>query len=195
MRFVPFLLLSLVCAASAAPVKPVVHPPAKPAAHPPAKPVLDTLFAQLAKAQSTDEAKPIETQILAQFENSGSPSVDLLMARGAAAMDGGDSDTAKKLFGSVTTIAPNFAEGWHERAQLQQQDNEDEAAMISLQKVITLNPRQFEALSELGDILEEYGDKPGALKMYRRALALDPQLEGAAKHLRALEKDVEGQGI
>jgi len=186
MRFAPILLLSLACAASAAPMKPAAHPP---------KPVLDTLFAALAKAQSAEEAKPIEEQILAQFEESGSPSVDLLMARGAVATAGGDGDTAKKLFTSVTRIAPNFAEGWHERAQLQQQDNEDEAAMLSLQKVVTLNPRQFEAMSELGDMLEEYGDKPGALKMYRRALALDPQLEGAAKHLRALEKDVEGQGI
>lgn len=187
MRFALVLLLSLACAASAAPMKP--------AAHKPEKPVLDTLFAQLAKAQSPDDAKPIEEQILAQFEQSGSPSVDLLMARGAAALGGGDNDTAKKLFASVTQIAPNFAEGWHERAQLQQQDGDDEAAMISLQKVVTLNPRQFEAISELGDMLEEYGNKPGALKMYRRALALDPQLEGAAKHLRELEKDVEGQGI
>jgi tetratricopeptide (TPR) repeat protein len=187
MRLMPVLLLSLICAASAAPMKP--------AAHPPPKPVLDTLFAQLAKAQSTEEAKPIEEQILAQFENSGSPSVDLLMARGAAALAGGDSDTAKKLFTSVTSLAPDFPEGWHERAQLQQQDGDDEGAMLSLQKVVTLNPRQFEAMSELGDMLEEYGNKPGALKLYRRALALDPQLEGAAKHLRELEKDVEGQGI
>ena len=187
MRLSPVLLLSLVCAASAAPMKPPAHKPERP--------VLDTLFAQLAKAQSPEDAKPIETQILAQFEQSGSPSVDLLMARGAAALGGGDNDTAKKLFGSVTQIAPNFAEGWHERAQLQQQDGDDEAAMLSLQKVVTLNPRQFEAMSELGDMLEDYGNKPGALKMYRRALALDPQLEGASKHLRTLEKDVEGQGI
>jgi tetratricopeptide (TPR) repeat protein len=67
--------------------------------------------------------------------------------------------------------------------------------MISLQKTVTLNPRQFEAMSQLGDMLEEYGNKAGALKMYKRALAIDPQLEGAARHMRALEKDVEGQGI
>ena len=42
-----------------------------------------------------------------------------------------------------------------------------------------LNPRQFAALSELGDMLQDYGDKAGALKLYRRALDLDPQLDGA----------------
>lgn len=188
MRFAPILLLSLACAASAAPTKP-------PAAHKPSKPPIDVLFAQLAKAESPEDAKPIEEQIFAYFTQSGSASIDLLMARGAAALAGGDGDTAKKLFNSVTSLAPNFAEGWHERAQLQQQDGDDEGALLSLQKVVTLNPRQFEAMSELGDMLEDYGDKPGALKMYRRALALDPQLAGAAKHVRALEKDVEGQGI
>jgi Flp pilus assembly protein TadD len=67
--------------------------------------------------------------------------------------------------------------------------------MLSLEKTVTLNPRQFEAMSQLGDLLEDYGNKAGALKMYRRALVLDPQLEGAAKHVTALERDVEGQGI
>jgi tetratricopeptide (TPR) repeat protein len=185
----PFaILFSLLSAAVAA-------APAKPVAHPPAKPPIDVLFAQLAKASSTEDAKPIEEQIFTVFLQSGSPSVDLLMTRGAAAMAGGDNDTAKKLFASVTQIAPDFAEGWHERAQLQQQDGNDETALLFLQKTVTLNPRQFEAMSELGDMLEDYGDKAGALKMYRRALALDPQLEGAAKHMRELEKDVEGQGI
>ena len=189
MRVSAVLLVSFVCvAATAAPPKPAAH-------HPQKKPQIDTLFAQLAKAESPEEAKPIEDQIFALFEVSGSPSVDLLMARGTAAMAGGDDDTAKKLFVSVTDIAPNFAEGWHQRAQTQIQDGDDEAAMLSLEKTVTLNPRQFEAMSQLGDLLEDYGNKAGALKMYRRALALDPQLEGAAKHVTVLERDVEGQGI
>ena len=44
-------------------------------------------------------------------------------------------------------------------------------------------------------MLEEYGDKPGALKLFRRVMALDPQMPGIARHEKALEKEVEGQGI
>jgi tetratricopeptide (TPR) repeat protein len=165
------------------------------AAPKPAQPPIDALFVQLAKAGSPEDAKPIEDQIFALFAQSGSPSVDLLMARANAALADGDNDTASKLLDSVTDIAPNFAEGWHERAQIQAGAGDDAGAMVSLQKAVTLNPRQFAAMSQLGDMLEDYGDKASALKMYKRALALDPQLDGAARHLRALERDVEGQGI
>ena len=44
-------------------------------------------------------------------------------------------------------------------------------------------------------MLEDYGDKPGALKMYRAAQALDPQMEGLQRHIDSLSRAVEGQGI
>ena len=44
-------------------------------------------------------------------------------------------------------------------------------------------------------MLEDYGNKAGALKIYRKALELDPQLDGAQKHIDALTRDVEGEGI
>ena len=68
-------------------------------------------------------------------------------------------------------------------------------AMVSLGHVVLLNPRQFDALYELGNMMEDYGNKAGALKLYRKALELDPQLGGARKHVDALTRDVEGQGI
>jgi len=156
---------------------------------------LDALFAQLHAAGSPEDAKPVEEQILALFSQSGSPSVDLLMSRAAAAEAAGDKDTARQLVDAVTGIASNYAEGWHRRALLQSGAGDDEGAMVSLQKAIALNPRQFEAMEQLGEMLEAYGDKAGALKMYRRAQALDPQLEGLQRHIDALSRAVEGQGI
>jgi len=169
-------------------------PPHAKAPHPPQK-AIDLLFQQLRQAQTQEDAKPIEDQIDVFFMQSGSPSIDLLMTRGTAALVGGDKDSARKLFDSVTDIAPSFAEGWHSRAALQLAAKDNAGAMVSLQRTITLNPREFKAMSELADMLEDYGDKPGALKLYRRALALDPKLEGAEEHVKSLETDVEGQRI
>lgn len=182
--------LALLVLILAMPVMTAASPPPKAAAS-----ALDALFAALAKAQSEEDAKPIETQILALFDQSGSPSVDLLMARMAAALAGDDKDTAKKLIDAITDIAPEFAEGWHRRAALQAAAGDDEGAILSLQHAVTLNPREFAALSELGGMLENYGDKKAALAMYRKALALDPHLEGIDKHVDELSRAVEGEKI
>jgi tetratricopeptide (TPR) repeat protein len=164
-------------------------------AQPAAKPPLASLFGQLGQAGSPEDAKPIEERIGQIFLQSGSPTVDLLMNRAAAATAAKDIDTARKLLEAVTGVAPDYAEGWHARANLQRALRDDSGAMVSLGHVILLNPRQFAALYELGNMMEDYGDKAGALKLYRKALELDPQLEGARKHVDALTRDVEGQGI
>ncbi len=155
----------------------------------------DKLFAQLHDADSPETAHPIEQKLDGLFKVSGSPSVDLLMTRAQAALGSADSGTAKKLLDAVTRVAPNFAEGWRARAQIQAASGDDAGAMVSLQKAVSLNPRQFEALADLGDMLEQYGDKPGALKLYRQALTVDPQLAAASRREKALAKELEGQGI
>jgi tetratricopeptide (TPR) repeat protein len=156
---------------------------------------LDKLFAQLAKAEDEDAAKPIEDKITGLFRRSGSATVDLLMTRVDAALAANDKQTARKLIGSVTSLAPGYAEGWHARAAILAEAHEDSAAMVSLQKAVQLNPRQFDAMMELGSMLEDYGDKAAALKLYRRALALNPQMEGADRRIRALTVSVEGRDI
>ena len=155
----------------------------------------DQLFAQLHDAGSPEEAHPIEQKLDGLFQVSGSATVDLLMTRAKAALGGAANDVARKLVDSVTQVAPNYAEGWRARAALQAAGNDDAGAMVSLQKAVILNPRQFEAMTDLADLLEQYGDKPAALKLYRQALALDPQLADAARHEKALAKEIEGQGI
>ncbi|HEY5239644.1 MAG TPA: tetratricopeptide repeat protein [Rhizomicrobium sp.] len=171
--------------------------PAAPAPPPPPTQAqqLDKLFAALAQASSEDDAKPIEDKIETLFNQSGSATVDLLMTRAQAAIQAGDTDTARKLFDSITDLAPDFAEGWHNRAALQAAKGDDAGAMVSLQKTLTLNPREFAAYGELAEMLEDYGDKKGALVAYRHAQTLDPQMGDIARHIRELSRDVEGQGI
>jgi tetratricopeptide (TPR) repeat protein len=188
----PALVLSLLLAASPALA---VTPPKPPTPAPKNVTGEEQLFAQLQKVESAEDAHPIEEKLRAMFRVSGSPSVDLLMARARAALSATDNKTAKQLIDAVTAIAPNYAEGWHARAGMEQAAGDDTAALVSLQKVVLLNPRNFAALSELGDMLQDYGDKAGALKLYRRALELDPQLEGAGSKVRELTQSVEGRDI
>ena len=155
----------------------------------------DKLFTQLKKADSPEAARPIEEKIGGLFRSSGSASVDLLMSRVGTALGQADNGTARKLIEAVTRLAPDYAEGWRMRAHMQRAANDDAGAMISLQKTVTLNPRHFAAMAELGEMLDDYGDKPAALKLYRRVLALDPQMRGAREREKALTKEVEGQGI
>ena len=54
---------------------------------------------------------------------------------------------------SVTLVAPDYAEGWRARAALQAAGGDDAGAMVSLQKAVSLNPRQFEAMADLADML------------------------------------------
>jgi Flp pilus assembly protein TadD len=171
---------------------------AAPADYSPPQPVnrvLDALFGKLGHAPSADAAKPIEDEILNAFLQSGSPSVDLLMTRAAALLEARDADTAGKILGAVTRIAPAFAEGWHQLGKLQADAGHDGAAMVSLQKAVNLNPRQFEAQMELGDMLAEYGARPAALASYKKALALDPHLEGLDRRVQQLSREVEGEKI
>lgn len=188
------LILSLMVMSGAAWA---VTPPAKPGSLPAPTNVTseEQLFAQLKQCGSAEDAHPIEAKLQSMFRASGSPSVDLLITRALAAQGAGDGKTARKLVEAVTNIAPKYAEGWHLRAGMEQNDGDDTAALVSLQKTVLLNPRQFTALNELANMLEDYGDKGGALKLYRRALELDPQLEGATHKVRELTQSVEGRDI
>lgn len=187
--FLSFLLLS-----GAAIAQPPQKPAAKPAPKPKSVESESDLLAQLKRAESAEAAKPIEEKLALMYRASGSASVDLLMTR-ARSLVVSDKKAARKLINSVTNIAPRYAEGWRTRAALESAMGEDGAALLSLQKTVQLNPRHFMALVELGDLLQEYGDKAQALKLYRQAVALHPQMEGAEMRIRELTRAVEGRDI
>jgi hypothetical protein len=140
-------------------------------------------------------ARAIERELRARWSHSESPSADLLLKRVDQAIHARDSDTARQIAQKLTEIAPEFAEGWHRRATLAAEKDDFQDAIDSLQRVLTLQPKHFIALAELGQILEEFDDKGRALDAYRRAKEIDPFIEGLEDRIRQLSKEVEGQGI
>jgi tetratricopeptide (TPR) repeat protein len=193
-RYIP-AMRSLAFAAALFLATPVLAANAPPQLAPYAVKQLDKLMPKLAKAGSPEAAKPIETQVLTLFNQSGSPSIDLLMVRAAAAAQSGDMATSSKILESITDIAPGFAEAWRVRGMMAADVDNDKEAIIYLNRAITLNPRQFQAYADLAGILAEYGDKKQALQYFRKALALDPYYDGLDKRVQQLARQVEGEKI
>ena len=188
------LALAFAGTAQAAPISPNGSAPNPPHA-PATQNELDALFGALARTRTPEDAKPIEEQILAHFIASTSPSIDLLMTRAGAALTGGDKPDARKLLDAITVVAPDYAEGWHQRGKMQAESGDDEGAIVSLNRTVTLNPRQFEAYAELGEVLLQENDKKDALRIMRKAVALDPHLDNLDHEIERLSREVEGEKI
>lgn len=150
---------------------------------------IDDLFEQLQLAPA-DQAERIVTKISDIWSDSGSPAMDLLLARGAKAFEAGEFSTAIEHYSALIDHAPGFAQGYNGRAQAYYRAGYYGPALVDLSMVLTLNPRHFSAMTGMAVILQEIGKPQKALETYRRSLELNPtdkdvlaavsRLEGAA---------------
>lgn len=146
---------------------------------------LDTLFEEL-KAASDENAKALEGSIEAIWMQSGSPTVDLLMSWTVAAMERKEYPLALDYLDRITTMKPDYAEGWNRRATVYYLTDEYARSLADIERVLALEPRHFIALAGLGTILRSLGDDSRALEAYRQALELDPHLDNVAKAVKQL---------
>jgi tetratricopeptide (TPR) repeat protein len=155
---------------------------------------LDTLFADLLLAEP-DDVQRITQDIALLWSRSGSDSMDLLLRRGRAAMETGDLVRATHHLSALTDHAPDFAEGWHARATTFFLMEEWGMALADIERTLALEPRHFGALTGLAVILEKIDRPADAMAAWRRALALNPNLQSAAEGVKRLEKTVDGRAI
>ena len=67
--------------------------------------------------------------------------------------------------------------------------------MADLGHVLTAEPRQFDALESLANLLKEIGRNELALKAFRRLQTLDPTSANIQAEIDDLARKVEGQKI
>ncbi|WP_240804293.1 tetratricopeptide repeat protein [Qingshengfaniella alkalisoli] len=155
---------------------------------------LDTLFDQL-RDPRTQDWEAVEEQIWSEWSDSGSPSVDLLLERGRAALEAGDTTTAIEHFTALTDHAPDFAEGWNGRAMAFYAEEKLGPAMSDLERVLALNPRHFGAMTGLAQILVQLGYEKEAISVYRAVHAIHPHQPDIKDALERLEQAHGGSAL
>ena len=154
---------------------------------------LDALFVQLAQSPDAEAAQPVEQAIRARWLNSGSPTVDVLLERAAAAESEGDADLAIRFLDEAADLAPDFAETWNRRATLAYRTEDYSGAVAAIQEALKREPRHFAALAALGLIYEEVGQERAALEAFRAALTVHPFYDVALEGIRRLEPRIDGR--
>jgi tetratricopeptide (TPR) repeat protein len=166
--------------------------PAQPAGR---QKILDELFERLAKAQDRNEARGLVGAIERVWARSGSDTADLLMERVTALFRQKDFKVARDMLDRLIEIEPQWSESWSRRATTRFMDRDYAGAMEDLAHVLKLEPRHFMALVGVGTILEREENKAQALRVFRRALEINPQLDEIRTKVEKLTIEVDGREI
>ena len=155
---------------------------------------LDDLFQQL-QTSTDEEAGPITQSIWMEWSKSGSPAMDLLLRRGAAAMAVGDAKGAIDHLTALIDHAPDFSEGYNERATAYFEIGQYGLSIADIAKTLSLNPRHFGALAGLGMIFEQLNEPDKAMEVYREALKLNPHMKDVRESVKRLDAKLGGQEL
>ncbi len=145
---------------------------------------LDDLFSRLKRAGSKATAFEIEGQIWQTWLQSGASEIDALMNEARGAMSVRRFGVALEALDKIIELAPDYAEGWNKRATVYWLVNRREDSLADIEKVLSLEPRHFGAISGIALIRLEQGEKEAALAAVRRALEIHPYLRGADDLIR-----------
>jgi len=156
---------------------------------------LDELLAALPEQAESRAGKAIEAEILERFNESGSPTVDLLMSWANQAIAEKQYPLALDILDQVVILKPDFAEAWNKRATVHFLADDYAAALADIRRTLALQPRHFGALSGLGLILDDTGHEEKAMEAFRMSLEINPLLDKVRESLERLEKEVAGNAI
>ncbi|HTT84148.1 MAG TPA: XrtA/PEP-CTERM system TPR-repeat protein PrsT [Rhizomicrobium sp.] len=120
--------------------------------------------------------------------------------RGMAELGLGETDRARAMFADAERLDPKSPQPLIGETRLLMQEHQLDQAAQKIDRALTLDPGDADALDTKGLVLALRGDAPGALRQYAAALAVDPanlramldraDLETERGNLEAAQKDL-----
>jgi tetratricopeptide (TPR) repeat protein len=156
---------------------------------------LDDLFAKLKENAEGPAGARIEQEILRRFSHSGSPTADLLLSWASDAIEATNYPLALDVLDQIIVIKPDFAEAWNKRATVYYLMEDYSNSLADIRATLALQPRHFGALAGFGMILEALDKKAEAIRVFERALEINPRLGQVRDTLQKLQKETEGPAI
>ncbi len=135
-----------------------------------------------------------EQALWAIWFRSGDKSIDDMLQKGADHIKREQYAEAVDLLTEVTQTAPEFAEGYNQRAIAYFMLEEWEQSIDDCKKVVTLNPIHFGALAGMGQCYLRLGDLREALQAFQQALEIHPGLYGVAHTVLQIQDALQEQG-
>ena len=134
-----------------------------------------------------------EQALWAIWFRSGDQSVDDMLQRGAEHIKKERYAEAVDLLTEVTRAAPEFAEGYNQRAIAYFMLEEWEQSIDDCKKAVTLNPVHFGAFAGMGQCYLRLGNLREALKAFQRALEIHPGLYGVAHTVLQIQETLQAR--
>ncbi|MDM9625866.1 hypothetical protein QTL95_08160 [Rhizobium sp. S152] len=153
---------------------------------------IDQLFAQLKRERDPDKASGIAAEIRAEWNDSGSATVNLLMQWADKAMEEKRTPAALDFIDQAIALKPDYVESWNRRATLNYTVDSYRKAMSDIEHVLDIEPRHFGALAGMAAILTETGNDQAALKAWERFLEVYPANRNAQEQMNTLSEKLAG---
>lgn len=114
--------------------------------------------------------------------------INQLFADGLDLMNSGQLKQAIDVFSKIIAARPEFAEGWNKRATLHYLTGDLQRSLADCDEVLKRNPQHFGALSGYGQIYVQMGQLDQALEYFRRALEVNPNMQGVRVNIDGIER-------
>lgn len=150
------------------------------------------LFSSLKKERDATKARTLASEIVAEWNDSGSATINLLMQWAQEAAEKKENPAAYDFLDQIVLLDPDYAQAHYRRAMIHFADGDVRKAMVDLNQTLEKEPRHFPALASLASILEAADRDELALKAWERYLALYPADKEAQKEADKLTEKLAG---
>jgi tetratricopeptide (TPR) repeat protein len=150
------------------------------------------LLDALKRERDPEKARNIANQLLSNWNDSGSATVNLMMQWANSSMNEKKNGAALDFLDQVTLLQPDYPEGWNRRATLHFTMGDARKSMADINQVLLREPRYFPAIAGMATIFTQAGEDALALKAWERFLSVYPAERDAQENVTKLSEKLAG---